>query len=134
MGDANTVARQLRQKLAKISAAVSRTMDPSVPGSLADLDSSTMAALARPYFDRFLHHRGGHGRLTRFVLCQIWLQNILDRIIMKLLSIWKMMLACAASRLFFTLNHLIPLLVRSSITNYLVAKACCRFCARHLFG
>jgi asparagine synthase (glutamine-hydrolysing) len=117
--DAETIAHQLRQVLEK--SIENRAGNGPVGAWLSGgLDSSTMAALARPHFDRFYTIAAGMEGppdlyYARMVAGHIGADH--HEVIVDL----QMMLD-ALPQVIYHLESFDPLLVRSSITNYLVAR------------
>jgi asparagine synthase (glutamine-hydrolysing) len=117
--DPDAVAQQLRQKL---ETSIERRAGNGPVGAWLSggLDSSTMAALARPYFDHFTTVAAGMEGSPDLYYAQIVADHIGSdhhEVIVDLPVMLK-----ALPQVIYHLESFDPLLVRSSITNFLVAQ------------
>jgi asparagine synthase (glutamine-hydrolysing) len=123
-GDTDTVAHELRARLER--SVESRVGNGPVGVWLSGgLDSSSMAALARPYFDTFYTIAAGMEGSPDLYYANMVAEHIGSEhheVIVDLNIMLK-----ALPEVIYHLESFDPLLVRSSITNFLVAKRAADF-------
>lgn len=124
IGDSYTVARELRHKLEQ---SVQRSANNGPVGAWLSggLDSSTMAALARPYFDHFFTIAAGMAGSPDLYYANMVAEHIGSdhhEVIVDLEDMLE-----ALPQVIYHLESFDPLLVRSSITNFLVARRAADF-------
>jgi asparagine synthase (glutamine-hydrolysing) len=123
-GNTGEVARELRTRLER---AIEKRIDNGPVGVWLSggLDSSIMAALARPHFDRFYTISAGMQGSPDLHYANMVAKHIGSEHHEVIVDL-DMMLA-ALSEVIYHLESFDPLLVRSSITNFLVAKRAADF-------